>query len=204
MQIIPQPPGLLFGVPFERHVRPEALQPFLPFAGSGLGIFQAADGFKFSIGMLRIPGCAGVILRRRRIGMGCNCGLGIQHSDDAALWFGPDLHEGINRTLINLHSLLREQIDETAVGRSTLAFRRDELPVGFQFGRCVGHDQTGSNKLQQKSNLFEPRWNLCESVSRFLVALLGKMSDGFFGHWEPVNKKSMLEQNGKEGRECFG
>jgi hypothetical protein len=78
------------------------------------------------------------------------------------------------------------------------------LPVGFEFGGRISHGETGSNKLKQQSNKFEPCLSLLEVLLFPLVAVQGKMSDGFFGLQEQKICRGVVEQFGKEGPECFG
>ena len=81
--------------------------------------------------------------------------------------------------VIDLDAFLGEEFRDAAVGGSASTFRRDELPVGFEFGGRVGHGKTYSNKLKQMSNMFESCLSLLEVSLLCRVAVQGKMSDKF-------------------------
>jgi hypothetical protein len=208
MQIVPLPLCLLFAEPIQRSVGSEARQTFLGFARRRLGIFEAADGFELRAGLLRNPVRSAWIVRGRNSGGACIFRIRFQHSDDSATGFGPHLHEGVDGGVIDFHALRGEEFRDAAVGRPALTLGGDEIAVRFEFGGRVGHGQTGSNKLQQLSNTFEPGLRLLEMPWLTFVAVQGKMSDKIIA----VEGRSQSEARSsvgtgthwKGGRRCFG
>gem|GEM_PF-4528842 len=208
LQLVSQSPGFLLVEPFERGVRRETRQPFRGATSGRFGIFQPSDCVALRIGTLWNPGRSGGGLRRGNAGGACIFSIGFQHSDDRATRLGPHFYECVDGGEIDFDALLGEEFRDAAVGRSATTFRRNELPVGFQFGGRVRHRETSSNKLKQLSNKFERCLSLLEVLRPSLVAVQGKMSVGFFaGEGRSQNEVGSSVGTGthwKGERRCFG